>query len=47
MDLKDSPSSRTAAQVRALATDAYWLTSVLEDRAESAPAPAEEPEDER
>lgn len=40
MDRKDSPSCRTAAQVRALAVDAHWLTTVLEDRAESAPPPA-------
>lgn len=39
MEFKDS--------IAAEAAEAYWLQTVLEDRAESAPPPAVEPEDEQ
>jgi len=45
MDLKDSSATDLKDSI---AVEAYWLQTVLEDRAESAPPPAPvEPEDDQ
>lgn len=43
----DSMTGKDSSRPPAPAVDDYWMATVLEDRAESAPAPELQPEDER